>query len=163
MKQAGQGWQGVAARVRVGRLTLPLLVAVPALSVHAFPKSTRGFSFPPGKTGLASGGALVGGSLAAWALLGPAWGVVAFWLFGTLGAAYAWSAVKPVAFVKPICSRCRLLPVIVEHEAIHLAGVASEEVVWASMRARHSTESLGLEGDPSVCSFCPIPKRIREG
>jgi len=86
--------------------------------------------------------------------------IVVFWLVGTTGLVIIASSLKPLAFVKPICTRCRLLPVIVEHEAIHLTGVAREEIVWASMRQRHSVESLNLEGDPAICLFCPIPKRL---
>ena len=72
------------------------------------------------------------------------------------------SSLTPTAFVKPICLACRLLPVIEEHEALHLSGVASESAVWGSMKARHSVRSLSLEGDPAVCPFCPIPKRLSE-
>ena len=89
--------------------------------------------------------------------LGP---VVSVWLVGTAGAAIFASARKPTAFVKPICTRCRLLPIIREHESIHLTGVSKEGDVWASMRSRHTVQSLSLEGDPSICSFCPIPKRL---
>lgn len=100
-----------------------------------------------------------------WLLVGPSgiWGGLAvFWLLGTTGLVMIVSGLKPLAFVKPICTRCRLLPVIVEHEAIHLTGVIREEEVWASMRQRHSVESLKLGGDPVICSFCPIPKRLSE-
>lgn len=84
------------------------------------------------------------------------------WLFGTAGALIALSAVRPTAFVKPICVKCRLLPVIKEHEAIHLSGVSSEGAVWDSMRQRYSVENLSLEGDPAICPFCPIPRRLSE-
>ena len=100
-----------------------------------------------------------------WLLRGPAGilgYIVVFWLIGTTGVAMMASSLKPLAFVKPICTRCRLFPIIVEHEVIHLTGVAREEAVWASMRQRHSVESLKLEGDPAICSFCPIPKRLSE-
>ena len=109
--------------------------------------------------------ALLSASLLVGALLagttGPWGGIVSFWLLGTAGIVFIASALRPTAFVKPICVKCRLLPIITEHEAIHLSGVAKESAVWESMRSRHSVESLGLEGDPSICSFCPIPKRLR--
>ena len=101
-----------------------------------------------------------------WLLMGPTGiiGYVAvFWLIGTTGVAMVVSSLVPLAFVKPICTECRLLPVIVEHEAIHLAGTAREADVWESMRRRHTVESLELDGDPLICSFCPIPKRLSEG
>ena len=88
--------------------------------------------------------------------------MVSFWFIGTAGVATVFGAIRPTAYVKPICVKCRLLPVIKEHEAIHLTGVGNERDVWDSMRTRHSVRSLSLEGDPSICSFCPIPKRLAE-
>ena len=101
----------------------------------------------------------------AWLLWGPvgiAGALAAFWLIGSSGIAMMTSSLMPLAFVKPICVRCRLLSVIKEHEAIHLSGVARERSVWASMRERYSVESLKLEGDQAICWFCPIPKRLKE-
>jgi hypothetical protein len=154
----------MASRTRVVTLSPVLQALMPALLVPTFSKSTRGVSFHGGRSGLVLGLVLVLASLdIGWLLRGPAGilgYVVVFWLVGTTGVAMMASSLKPLAFVKPICTRCRLLPIIVEHEAIHLTGVAREETVWASMRQRHSVESLKLEGDPAICSFCPIPKRL---
>ncbi len=97
-----------------------------------------------------------------WGSLGMLGALLPFWLFGTAGALMMMNGVRPMAFVKPICVKCRLFPVIAEHEAIHLSGVGGEKAVWASMRLRHSKESLKLDGDPSICWFCPIPKRLSE-
>jgi len=72
------------------------------------------------------------------------------------------STASSLAFVKPICAACRLRPVIEEHEAIHLGGVVEDGVVWREMKKRYSCESLSLDGDPNICSFCPIPKRLKE-
>ena len=108
---------------------------------------------------------MAAGALVGFMLYAPA-GVVgtalSVWILGTAGGSIFASSLKPTAFVKPICMECRLLPVIKEHEAIHLSGVASEAAVWGSMRARHSVESLSLLGDPAICNFCPIPKRLAE-
>lgn len=164
MSVAGAGWELVARRTRVVTLSPLLQVLVPSLLAPTFSKSTRGVSFHGGRSGLILGLVLVVASLGIGRLLtGPIgiFGYLAiFWLIGTTGIVMAASSLRPLAFVKPICTRCRLLPVIVEHEAIHLTGVAREEAVWASMKQRHSVESLKLEGDPAICSFCPIPKRL---
>lgn len=148
------------------QLSVPVQLLIPALIFPALPKSTRGLTFQPGRAGLALGGLMVVSSVViGYLLLGPAGplgAVLSFWLIGTAGVATLAGAMRPMAFVKPICVRCRLLPIIKEHEAIHLSGVASERSVWDSMKARHSTTSLSLEGDPSICSFCPIPKRLAE-
>ena len=166
MSVAGAGWELVASRTRVITLSPLLLVLMPPLLAPTLSKSTRGVSFRGGKSGLIMGLVLVVASLdIGWMLGGPTGilgYIVTFWLIGMTGLAMMASSLTPLAFVKPICTRCRLLPVIVEHEAIHLTGVAREEMVWASMRQRHSVESLKLEGDPAICSFCPIPKRLGE-
>jgi len=156
----------MARRTRVVTLSPLLRVLAPSLLAPTFSKSTRGVSFHGGRSGLILGFVLVVVSLdIGWLLRGPTGFlgyVVTFWLVGTTGVAMITNGLKPLAFVKPICTRCRLLPVIVEHEAIHLTGVAREKDVWASMRQRHSVESLKLEGDPAICQFCPIPKRLSE-
>ena len=160
------GWELILDDLRVVKLTAPLQLLVPALLLPSLPKRTRGLSLYPGRLGLGIGSALLVTSLLLAALLaGPTgiWGgVVTFWFLGTAGIVVIASALRPTAFVKPICVNCRLLPIIKEHEAIHLSGVASESAVWESMRSRHSEESLALRGDPAVCFFCPIPKRLQQ-
>jgi hypothetical protein len=150
--------------MRVVRLTLPLQLLVPSLFLPSFSQSTRALSLHPGRSGQVIGLVLLVASLLGGALLagptGPWGGILLVWLLGTAGILMVASSLRPTAFVKPICVNCRLLPVIKEHEAIHLSGVSSEESVWESMRTRYSAESLSLNGDPTVCSFCPIPKRL---
>ena len=159
------GWELILSDLKVVRLTAPLQLLVPTLLLPSLSKGTRGLSFYPGRSGLGIGLALLVASLLVGALLvGPTgpWGWIAsFWVLGTAGIVIVASALRPTAFVKPICVKCRLLPIIKEHEAIHLSGVASENAVWESMRSRHSVESLALAGDPAICSFCPIPRRLR--
>jgi hypothetical protein len=159
------GWESILPELRVVKLTAPLQLLVPALLLPSLPKSTRGLSLHPGRTGLGIGFALLVASVLIGAILarptGLWGGIVSFWILGTAGIVVMASALRPTAFVKPICMRCRLLPIIKEHEAIHLSGVTSEGAVWESMRSRHSVESLALEGDPAICSFCPIPKRLQ--
>lgn len=165
-KTATQKWQQLRERMRVVQLTFPLQVLVPALGLPSLAKSTRGFTLYPGRTGSALGILLMAASgVVGFLLYGPAGPVgpaLAAWLIGTAGVAMFVSSLRPTAFVKPICTRCRLLPVIKEHEAIHLSGVASEKAVWTAIKGRHSIASLSLEGDPSICTFCPIPKRLSE-
>ncbi|MDG7012263.1 MAG: hypothetical protein JRN17_04140 [Nitrososphaerota archaeon] len=166
MKAEWSDWEEVNKRMRVVRLTLPLQALVPALALPALSSGTRGMTLIPGREGLALGALLLAASgvtaYALYSVAGPLGGLFPLWLVGTAGAALFASALTPTAFVKPICVRCRLLPVIREHEAIHLSGVASEGAVWGSMRSRHSVDSLGIAGDPAICSFCPIPKRLAE-
>ena len=167
MQAKEKGWQAVSAKMNVVRLTWAVGALVPALFLSAIATGTRAISCEEGRFGFAVGALVAGGSLTAgWALgavAGIAGPVLVFWAFGGSGLVMMASAIKPTAFVKSICIKCRLLPVIKEHEAIHMAGVGSDDEVWASMKTRHSCQSLGLTGDPAICSFCPIPKRLREG
>ncbi len=159
-------WQDISGKMRVVRLTKSVQLLIPALIFPSLSASTRGITFYPGRAGMVLGVMLTGASVFIGVLLaritGIWGGVVSIWLLGTAGAATLAGAIQPVAYVKPICVNCRLLPVIKEHEAIHLTGVSSEREVWASMRSRHSVQSLSLEGDPAICPFCPIPKRLSE-
>src|SRR5712692_1184486 len=151
MYSQGAGWERVASSLKVVRLTPMVELLVPSLLVSSLSRSTRGISFYPGRLGFALGAVLVAGSLAIGALVGGPYRIegatISFWLLGTAGTVMMLSTVRPMAFVKPICVRCRLLPIIKEHEAIHLTGVTSEAEVWDSMKTRHSRESLRLEGD----------------
>jgi hypothetical protein len=159
-------WESINIKMKVVKLNWPVQLLVPALIFPSLSKGTRGLTLYPGRMGLALGSLLAASSVVISALLigptGPLGAVLSVWLLGTAGVATVVGSFRPIAFVKPICTRCRLLPIIKEHEAIHLSGVASEGQVWASMRTRHSAVSLSLEGDPAICTFCPIPKRISE-
>jgi hypothetical protein len=159
-------WSAIEPKMKVVRLTLPLQLLVPMLLFPSLPKRTRGLTLFPGRTGLIIGSLMVAASILVGGLLvrstGPWGAVLSLWVLGTGGVVMVFASQSPTAFVKPICVRCRLLPVIKEHEAIHLSGVASEKAVWDSMKTRHTVESLSLRGDPAICSFCPIPKRLAE-
>ena len=159
-------WEEISSKMKVLILSHKVQILVPSLIFTAFSKSTRGLTFYLGKAGLVFGPVLVAGSLLIGWLLYPDFGapgaVASFWVAGTSGVVIIATSIRPLAFVKPICVRCRLLPVIKEHESIHLAGEPRESAVWASMRQRHSVQNLGLEGDPAICSFCPIPKRLAQ-
>ena len=166
LAQTDPEWAQIDRKLRVIRLSGPLLALIPALVISAAPKATRGISYYPGRLGMGLGALIVGASLAIGALLYTSIGLIgpliSLWLLGSTGVAMVLGGFFSFAFVKKICTNCRLLPVIKEHEAIHLSGVASEASVWSSMRKRHSLESLQLSGDPAICSFCPIPKRLAE-
>jgi len=159
-------WRRVASGMKTFSLSMPLRVLVPALWVSSLPRNAIGFSFERGSLAAAIGGFLIFASgilgFMLYPVLGMAGPLLSVWLVGTAGVLMLVTALRPLAFVKPLCSGCRLLPVIEEHEALHLAGEASDDEIWKVMRSRHSCDSLGLKGDPSICWFCPIPKRLSE-
>lgn len=162
----GEAWQSVEKRLVVIRLSHVARVLVPGLWVSTIQQRTRAASYEGGRSGLLVGGLLVVGAGVIGALLFPTAGVfglaLALWLLGGTGAVMVANSIRPIAFVKPICVDCRLLPVITEHEAIHISGVEDDAEVWSSMKTRHSVESLKLVGDSTICTFCPILKRLGE-
>lgn len=147
-------------------LTLPLRVAVPSLGISSIPKNAIGFSFEGGRPGVYTGVLLLAGSLFAGLMLQPALGLMPmaalYWLIGTTGTIMIFSASRQMAFVKPLCTNCRLLPVIHEHEATHIGGIASDPEIWGMVSEKYDRLRISLDSDPSICSFCPIPKRLSE-
>ena len=110
---------------------------------------------------------LIGATAAVSFLLNNAVGVYAalamVWLMGGTGAVILYNSTgHGLAFVKQMCSTCRLRPIIEEHEIMHLNGESSEEAVWRETRKKYSYEGLGLGTDPKIHSFCPIAKRLKE-
>jgi hypothetical protein len=141
-------------------------LAFPPLFLSSLPKRAVGFSYPSGKEGKFLGITLLGVTASAGLLfassLGPLGLAAMVWLTGGTGALMIYSSTRcRVAFLKDYCSSCRLRPIIEEHELMHLNGERSEEVVWGEARRKYSYESLSLAGDPSICSFCPIAKKLR--
>ena len=155
---------GSVGSPRVVRLTVPIRLLVPALLFSSLPKRAIGFSFERGRFGAAVGSLLLASGLLVGYLLFPLLGaaglVASFWLLGTTGAVMLFNSWASLAFVKPLCRGCRLMPVIARHESLHLAGIASDDQIWSMVSKEVSFESLAL-GDASVCSFCPIAKRLK--
>jgi hypothetical protein len=153
-------------QVRFIILTTAVKLAFPPLFLASIPKRAIGFSYPSGNEGRVLGLCLLGMTGLVGFLLdrfiGPLGFVAMFWLTGGTGALMLYNSTNHrVAFVKDYCSTCRLRPLIEEHEVMHLNGERSEEVVWGEARKKYSYESLALAGDPAICSFCPIAKRLR--
>jgi len=159
---------GVTKGMKVVPLTGLVKLAVPALFISSLPRNAIGFSFERGRFGALSGALLFAASILIAFILSREVGIIlalpfSMWLMGGSSLLMIYnSTANSLAFVKPICAGCRLRPVIEEHEAMHLGGVVAEGVVWREMKKRHSLESLSLEGDPNICWFCPIPKRLKE-
>jgi hypothetical protein len=159
---------GVTRGMKVVPLTALVKLAVPALLISSLPRNAIGFSFERGRFGALTGVLLLAASILIAFILSREVGIVialtlAMWLMGGSSILMIYnSTASSLAFVKPICAGCRLRPVIEEHEALHLGGVVEDGAVWREMKKRHSCESLSLDGDPNICSFCPIPKRLKE-
>jgi len=153
-----------------GVLVVPLSnllkLAVPPLLISSLPRRAIGFSFPRGAEGKLLGVCLLGATAAISFLADKAYGplaaLVMVWLVGGTGVVMLYNSTRHgLAFVKQMCSNCRLRPIIEEHEIMHLNGEPSEEAVWDAAKKKYSYEGLGLGTDPKIHSFCPIAKRLR--
>jgi len=163
----GSGTIGPLLGVRVVVLSNALRLLFPPLLFSSLPKRAIGFSYPSGREGKVIGSALLAAtgvvSLLLTTTVGVAGIALAAWLMGgTAGLIIYNSTRQKIAFVKGHCQSCRLRPLIEEHEAMHLNGEPSEDVVWGEARRRYSYQSLGLASDPRICSFCPIAKKLRD-
>jgi len=154
-----------------GIVVLPLSnllkALLPPLFISSLPKRAIGFSFPRGKEGKLVGVSLLFATFAVSFLLDRTLGILPalamVWLMGGTGVVILFNSMgQGVAFVKEMCSACRLRPIIEEHEKMHLDGEASEDAVWEAARKKYSYEGLGLGTDPKIHSFCPIAKRLKE-
>jgi hypothetical protein len=153
-----------------GVIVLPLSkllrLLLPPLFVSSLPRRAIGFSFPRGMEGKLLGVSIIGGTAAISFLLNNAFGIYAalamVWLMGGTGVVILYNSTRHgLAFVKQMCSTCRLRPIIEEHEIMHLNGESSEEAVWDAARKKYSYEGLGLGTDSKIHSYCPIAKRLR--
>jgi hypothetical protein len=154
-----------------GIVVLPLSsilkVLLPPLLISSLPKRAIGFSFPRGAEGKVIGVAVLFATASVSFLLDRTLGILPalaiVWLMGGTGAVILFNSMgQGVAFVKEMCSTCRLRPIIEEHEKMHLDGEASEDAVWEAARKKYSYDGLGLGTDPKIHSFCPIAKRLKE-
>lgn len=148
-------------------LSKVLRVLLPPLFISSLPRRAIGFSFPRGVEGKLLGTALIVGTGALAYLLDSAFGIYAalgiVWLMGGTSVVILYNSTRRgLAFVKEMCSVCRLRPIIEEHEMMHLNGEPSEEAVWREAKKKYSYEGLGLGTDPKIHSFCPIAKRLKE-
>jgi hypothetical protein len=151
--------------IRVITISALLKLALPPLFISSLPNHAIGFSFPRGREGRIIGIALLGLTIVIALSLSRVIGVYAYplmiWLTGGTSIIMLYNcASNGMAFVKERCSACRLLPLIEEHEAVHLTGEPSEKAIWNIAKTRYSYEGLRLD-DPGICSFCPIPHRLR--
>ena len=171
MAKSSRYWGAPAAsagvpEVRFVVLSTMVKLAFPPLFLSSIPKRAIGFSYPSGNEGRVLGFSLLGATGALGLLLsttiGPAGDLVMAWLTGGTAALILYNSTQcRVAFLKEYCSSCRLRPIIEEHESMHLDGERSEDVIWGEARKKYSYESLSLAGDPNICSFCPIAKKLR--
>jgi hypothetical protein len=153
--------------VKVVAVSNLVKLALPPLFIASLPKRAIGFSFPRGAEGRLLGTVVLAATaliaFLAYDAVGPLPALVLVWLMGGTAVVMLYnSTVCGLAFIKRMCYNCRLRPIIVEHEAMHLSGIRSEEEVWRLAKQEYTYDGLGLRGDPKIHGFCPIAKRLKE-
>ena len=153
--------------VTVLPLSKILRLALPPLFLSSLPRRAIGFSFPRGVEGKLLSVCLLVATATISSMLDKAFGLypalLMVWLMGGTGLVVLYNSFgRGLAFVKQMCASCRLQPIIVEHELMHLNGVSSEEAVWNAAKAKYSYDGLRLGNDPSIHGFCPIAKRLKD-
>ena len=104
--------------MKVVPLTGLVKLAVPALFISSLPRNAIGFSFERGRFGALCGALLFAASLLIAFILSREMGIIlalpfAMWLIGGSSVLMIYnSTARSLAFVKPICARCRLRPVL---------------------------------------------------
>ncbi len=171
MASSSRAWGSPSAQVpplavRFVTLSTVVKLAFPPLYLSSLPKRAIGFSYPSGNEGKLLGLTLLGVTTSTGLLLarsiGPLGLLLMVWLTGGTGALMLYNSTQcRVAFLKEYCSSCRLRPIIEEHESMHLHGVRSEDVVWGETMKKYTYDGLSLAGDPNICTFCPIAKKLR--
>jgi hypothetical protein len=162
----GQVAPAASTDVRFITLSKAVRLAFPPLFFSSLPKRAIGFSYPSGREGRILGISLLSITVAIGLLLSMTIGLSGFllmlWLTGGTSVLMLYNSTSgKIAFIKSYCAGCRLRPLIEEHEEMHLNGEPSEEVVWGEAMKKYTYEGLSLAGDPKICSFCPIAKRLR--
>mgnify|MGYP001619573930 CR=1 FL=1 len=155
------------AGITVVTLSTLVKIALPPLFIASLPKRAIGFSYPRGREGQALAISLLVLTVTLLLALSRSLGLLAiplaFWVVGGTALVVMYNCATPgMAFVKELCSTCRLRPLIEEHEAMHLEGESCECPVWSVTKRRYSYDGLGLGNDPRICSFCPIAKHLKE-
>lgn len=155
------------AGITVVTLSTLVKIALPPLFIASLPKRAIGFSYPRGREGQALAISLLVLTVTLLLALSRSLGLLAiplaFWVVGGTALVVMYNCATPgMAFVKELCSTCRLRPLIEEHEAMHLEGESCEGPVWSVTKQRYSYDGLGLGNDPRICSFCPIAKHLKE-
>ena len=128
-----------ASNIIVVPLTKLLRVMVPPLFISSLPRTAIGFSFPRGTEGRLLGACLVIATGTLSFLLDKALGVLPallmVWLMGGTTVIILYNSTRHgLAFVKEMCSTCRLRPIIEEHETMHLNGERSRR--WSGWKPR---------------------------
>lgn len=137
---------------------------LPVIILACYRKRMLAFTMLKSRSELFVGLALVPTSLiVAWAFYFVIGGYSYPLLMWTLGGVGVMMVVHSLSsgliFVKPKCNSCSFLPLIIEHENLHIAGIHSEAKVWASIKERFNWETVIKP--QKVCAHCPIPGHMQ--
>jgi len=143
----------------------PLIYAIlPFIILVSFRKKVLAFTMLRGKTELFVGIALVPASLivgrALYLLIGGYAYPLLLWVLGGVGIMMiVHSLSSGLIFVKPMCNSCTFLPLILEHEKLHISGIRDETQVWSKIRKMYDWHKI--RKPKQICSHCPIPGHMK--
>ena len=155
----------VRGQAKVLHLSLVLRILAPSLLLRSASKSAIGFAFLRTFETLLAGFMSLLSSLLLGYLFYSTIGIASFplfiWLLGSAGVLMIAHCVGPgYIFVKSLCGGCKLRPVIVEHEAVHISGISSEVEVWRRLKIMFNNTFPNLVSDYEICTFCPIVNHL---
>ncbi len=143
----------------------PLIYAIlPFIILASFRKKVLAFTMLKGKTELFVGIALVPSSLiigrALYLLIGGYAYPLLLWVIGGIGVMMiVHSLSSGLIFVKPMCNSCTFLPLILEHENLHISGIGGEAQVWSKIQKKYDWQKL--KKPQQICPHCPIPGHMK--
>lgn len=146
---------------KVLHLSLVLRILTPSLLLRSASKNAIGFAFLRTIETLLAGFMSLLSSILLGYLFYSTIGLASFplfvWLVGSAGIVMIAHCVGPgYIFVKSLCAGCKLRPIIIEHEAVHISGISSEAEVWRRLKGIFNNSFQNLASDYEVCTFCPI-------
>lgn len=143
----------------------PLIYAIlPFIILVSFRKKVLAFTMMKGKSELYVGMALIPASIvigrAFYFLVGGYSYPLVFWVLGGVGIMMVVHSLSPgLIFVKPMCNACTFLPLIMEHENLHISGIHGEVQVWSRIKEKYDWKKI--RKPQKICPHCPIPGHMQ--
>ena len=141
-----------------------IYVILPFIILASFRKKVLAFTMLKGRTELFVGIALIPTSIiigrAFYLLIGGYAYPLLFWVLGGMGVMMIVHSLSPgLIFVKPMCNSCTFLPLILEHENLHISGIRGETQVWSKIKKIYDWQKI--RKPQQICAHCAIPGRMK--
>ncbi len=143
----------------------PLVYAIlPFIILASFRKKVLAFTMLKRKSELYVGLALIPTSVivgqAFYFLIGWYSYPLLLWVLGGIGVIMVVHSLSSgLIFVKPMCNSCSFLPLILEHENLHISGIRGEAQVWSKIKKMYDWQTI--RKPQKICLHCPIPGHMQ--